>query len=540
MTRSSQILIQHLCYTTSDGKCLFDNLSISIAPGRKIGLVGRNGIGKSTLLDLIIGDLAPNRGNIEHHGTIAYCEQSPAISANTRVADCLDVSEKWQALQRILQGSTNEQDYNLVADDWSLNERIHRQLDQLGLAHLELSRNTTSISGGELTRLHLAKAFLAKPDFILLDEPTNNLDTHARSFLYEAIINLQEGLLVISHDRALLNLMDEIIELNTLGAKSYGGNYDFYQQQKVLETAAIEQEVEHAEKSLRNTKHGIQAKFEQHQQKQAYGKRLRRNGRLDKITLDGMQGRSEKTQGKYRLQNERLMSTMQNKLSEAKSKQEISTDIVINLDHTKVPQKKVLITMEKVGFSFDVNKPSIIQNFSLIIQGPCRLAITGENGSGKTTLIKLLTGDLEAQSGKISLGTDQVNYLDQQTSLLQEDLSVLENFQLFNEDMSTQDCYFALAPFLFRNKETLKLVGDLSGGEKLRAALACTLMAKNPPQLLILDEPTNHLDFASIASIESALRQFQGALIIISHDAHFLQNIGIEQIIEAPFRGTNH
>jgi ATPase subunit of ABC transporter with duplicated ATPase domains len=208
---------------------------------------------------------------------------------------------------------------------------------------------------------------------------------------------------------------------------------------------------------------------------------------------------------------------------------EISHEIKISIPETKVPQGKMILEMEEVTFAYPDSKP-IIANSNLKIQGPERIGIVGKNGSGKTTLVKLILNELIPASGKIYVGTPRVRYLEQNATTLNPTLSILENFKLLNPECTENDSRAALAQFLFRNTAALKLVKELSGGERLRALLACVLMGKNLPQLLILDEPTNHLDLVSIESIESALNCYEGALIVISHDGKFLNNINILDI----------
>lgn len=211
---------------------------------------------------------------------------------------------------------------------------------------------------------------------------------------------------------------------------------------------------------------------------------------------------------------------------------EVTDSIDVSLPATHVPNGKVILSIEAVTFSYPNSSRVIFDNFSLKLQGPERIALTGTNGSGKTTLIKLILGELPPGSGKIYVGTPYVSYLDQNISQLSLGLSVLENFQRFNPEASIQEAHQALALFLFKNVAALKLVKDLSGGERLRALLACVLMKKHPPQLLILDEPTNHLDLHSIENIESALKNYEGAMIVISHDEKFLENIQVTKIVK--------
>lgn len=524
------IRIDHLSYSIPSHQLLFEDLSLALGP-EKTGLVGRNGVGKSTLLKLILGTLVSDMGSIEVLGRVAYCPQQLEIKPEKTLADVFGVADKLQALQRIIQGSVDETDFLLVNDDWNLQERIQQQLTELGLSHLNLDRKFSTLSGGERTRIVLAKAFLAKPDFIVLDEPTNNLDAASREFLYAAIKQWQGGMLVVSHDRTLLNLMERIIELTSLGIKNYGGNYDYFVEQNAINRIASERELFDAKKELQKTKSSIQSRHESQEQKDSYGRRQFLAGKLDKITANSSKGRSEKTQNRHAKLNESLLKVAEEKLQAAKAKIEIAHEINIAMPSTFVPNGKMVLEIEDLVFGYEGDVKPIIKDFNLKVMGPEHIALLGNNGSGKTTLVKLMLGELKPVSGYISLGVRYVNYLDQHANLLDPNLSILDNFIKLNPAINTTDARFYLADFLFRGMAALKLVKDLSGGEQLRAVLACVLMSQHPPQLLILDEPTNHLDLDSITSIESALKHYQGALLVISHDHKFLDNIKISRTI---------
>lgn len=528
-----QILVNHISFHLPTGKAIFSDLMLTFSQ-YKTGLVGKNGIGKSTLIKLILGELSPDSGLIQIEGRLSFVPQNPALSEDTTVAGFLECEEKLNALHRITEGSVDEKDFIILNDEWDIEERVRKWLDAFGLSHIPYHRQVTMLSGGETTRLFLAKAFLSNADFLLLDEPTNHLDSLAREQLYRVIQKWQGGLIVVSHDRTLLNLMEEIVELTTLGANTYGGNYDDYAAQKEIEKAAHEQQLHDAKKLMHKTKNTIQASREKHEQKQSYGKELRRSGSIDKMAANSKKGRSERTQSKLLIKEERLINQAEIQLQSAKEKIEVNEEIQVDLPATKVPNGKVILDIEDLNFAYVLDK-NIIQNFSLKMQGPERMTFAGDNGSGKTTLVKLILNQLQPHSGKIYIGTEYVRYLDQKASLLNANLSILDNFLQLNPDAKENDAYRSLAQFLFRNVATLKMVKDLSGGEKLRALLACVLMSNHPPQLLILDEPTNHLDISSIKSIESALNHYQGAMIVISHDQTFLKNIGIKKIITAPF-----
>ncbi len=529
-----QILINQVSFNLPTGIALFNELTLAFSK-YKTGLVGRNGVGKSTLIKLILGELYPNSGSIQVGSKLAYVPQNLLVSPEMSVAGLLGYEEKMNALHRIAQGSIDESDFAILNEDWNIEERIQQQLVIFGLHAIPYHRQLHMLSGGEITRLLLAKAFLSDADFLLLDEPTNHLDSTARQQLCNAIQQWDRGLIVVSHDRALLNLMEEIVELTTLGASCYGGNYDVYAEQKAIEKSTKEQQLHDARKLVQKTKNTVQASREKHEQKQSYGCELRRNGSIDKMAANSKKSRSERTLRQLLIKEERLINQAETQLKSAKEKIEINEEIHIDLPKTFVPNGKVILDIERLNFSYPNARNLIIQNFDLKMQGPERIALLGDNGSGKTTLIKLILQASQTQDGKIYIGTNYVSYLDQNASFLNSDSSILENFLLLNPDVKENDAYRCLAQFLFRNISAHKLVKDLSGGEKLRALLACVLMSKQPPQLLILDEPTNHLDLHSIGSVESALKNYQGAMIVISHDQRFLENIGVTRYINAPF-----
>lgn len=530
-----QILIHEMTFNLPTGGPLFNKLDLVFSK-HKTGLVGRNGIGKSALMKLVLGELCSNSGNIHIEGTIAYVPQHLSISAEMTVAALLGCEEKINALSRITQGSVDERDFHILNEDWGVKDRTQKQLAEFGLNTISFHHPLTELSGGEMTRLMLTKAFFSDVDFLLLDEPTNHLDATARQQLYHAVKKWRRGLIVISHDRELLNLMEEIVELTTLGASVFGGNYDAYRQQKKILTEAKENQLSDAKKLLEKTKRSIQSTKEKHAQRQAQGRELRHAGSQAKVILDAMENRSTRSQGSLLTCHNRMLENAENKLLSAKKHIEIINEIDIDLPETKVPNGKTILEIEDLTFSYPEIHEFIINKFDLKLQGPIRIALSGDNGSGKTTLIKLFLGEIKPLKGKIYIGTDYVSYLDQGARILNSELTILENFMKLNPDANENDAYRCLAQFLFRNTAALKLAKDLSGGEKIRALLACVLMAKHPPQLLILDEPTNHLDIYSIHSIESALKHYQGAMIVISHDSTFLKNIGIERTIYAPFK----
>lgn len=261
MSHTTQILIHQISFTLPEGTALFETLNLAFS-AHKTGLIGRNGIGKSTLLKLIAGKLSPQAGRIQIEGSLAYVPQNPDVSPETCLAGFWGVESKIRALQRIARGSLATEDFDALDEDWLVEPRLSEALKPFGLHHLPWHCPLSALSGGELTRLYLAKAFSMEAGFLLLDEPTNHLDKAARHQLYEAITHGSKGLIAVSHDRSLLNLMDEIIELNTLGVRRYGGNFEAYQVQKRLEAHAAQQTLQDAKKSLKKVKSSIQSSQE--------------------------------------------------------------------------------------------------------------------------------------------------------------------------------------------------------------------------------------------------------------------------------------
>ena len=529
MSFNPQIVIHQLSYLLPNGDPIFNSLDLVINESR-IGLVGKNGIGKSTLLKIITGELTPTAGSIEISGKLAYLPQNYEFDPSATVADVLEIKQKLDALDRILQGSTSEQDSIILNDDWAVKERTQKHLAEFNLSGIALNRLIKSLSGGEMTRLRLAKLFIDDANILLLDEPTNNLDVTTRQLLYKALQKSKALQLIVSHDRTLLSMMDEIIELTALGFFRYGGNYQYYLEQKAIISAAKQQQLDDAKKFLGEAEQSIQTSHEKHDQRRAKGIKLRKTGKIDKLAANAARGRSEHSQSRLVTQKEHMLKKAETQLQEAKEKIEISEEIKVDLPKTYVPQGKIVLKIKELTFGYDQTMP-LIKNFNLTLQGPERMALVGNNGSGKTTLVKLILGELAPQTGEVQQGVQRISYLDQQTNLLIPKLTLLENFLQINPDMAEREAHHCLAQFLFRNTLALKKVENLSGGEKLRAALACVLMSAHPPQLLILDEPTNHLDLKSISSLESILNCYQGAMIVISHDQIFLNNINIQRTI---------
>jgi ATPase subunit of ABC transporter with duplicated ATPase domains len=529
MSKNSLLVGQDLSYSIGSRQ-LFNNLTISFGK-EKTGLIGRNGTGKSTLIKLLMGFLKPDAGSVYRNCKIGYLPQDFITYSYQSIADVLGIKRKLCSLERIESGDGSVHDYDIVGDDWDVVSRTEALFAKLGLSHLNLHRKMGSLSGGETTRVVFASLFLSRPDFLILDEPTNNLDRDSRQALYDLITEFKGGILVVSHDRKLLSLMDQIVELTSLGVKTYGGNYEQYVAQKESEQQAKLRQLSDAQKALRKTKKVVQQTKEKYDQRAKIGREKRKAKSHPKMFLDYQKGRSEKTKSKLEARTDAQLDQAREMLRGAKEGIEENKFLNIDMRSTYVHNSKLVLEIKDLCFSY-IDGRILFNNFNLSITGPRRIAFVGPNGCGKTTLLKLITKELELTSGIIKIGVERFAYLDQNVKLLDREQTIIENFKHLNPDATETDCRLRLAAFLFEYDDALKVVKNLSSGERLRAALACLLMGNNALQLIVLDEPTNHMDLSSIQSMEQALQKYKGAIVVVSHDETFLKNIGVEDKIK--------
>ena len=528
------ITLDGLSWRAPDGRMLFENLTLSFG-GERTGVVGRNGCGKTTLLRLMLGELEPASGAVSRRGRIAALRQiQGAPPPGASLADLLGVAEELARLDRIERGEGSPEDFDRA--EWDLPGRIEASLAEAGLSGLTPDREAASLSGGQATRAEFARLLIARPDLILLDEPTNNLDQEGRTLVAATLAAWPGGAVVVSHDRALLNGMDRIVELTSLGARVYGGGYDLYAERKAEEEGAALQALDVAEREARRVERDVQRARERKARSDAAGRKARARGDAPKMLLDARAERAEVTGGRQSRLADRLRGQAQEELIAAQARVEQVRRLGFELPSSGLAQGKLVLAFDEVGFAWPGAQP-LFDALSFRLTGPERLAIGGGNGCGKTTLIRLAAGDLKPGAGRITRGVATV-VLDQRAAVLRGDLSLLDNFRRLNPGLGDNAAYSALARFLFRNVAAEKLAGDLSGGERLRAALACVLIAASPPQLIILDEPTNHLDLDSIAAIETALAAYDGALMVVSHDEAFLEEVGASQrlLLGSPLR----
>ncbi|GAO76909.1 ABC-F family ATP-binding cassette domain-containing protein [Sphingopyxis sp. C-1] len=530
---SPSITISNLSWSTPDGRAVLSDLDLNFQPERT-GIVGRNGVGKSTLLRLLTGELAPASGSIAIDGSIAMLRQTVQVAAHESIADLFGARSALALLRKAEAGEATVEE---IGDaDWTLEARIDEALAGAGLP-LPADTLLAQLSGGQRTRAALAGAMFAAPDFLLLDEPTNNLDREGREAVRDLLARWRGGAIVVSHDRELLEELDAIVELTSLGSARYGGGWSAYRARKDIEQAAVEAELAGAEKRVDAAQRQAQAATEKQDRRDSRGRAKAARGDMPKILIGGLKRRAEETRAAGNRLAERQHGEAEEQLSAARAKIEIVDPLSVGLPSTGLAASRTVLALDHVTAGYTENLP-VIADLSLAITGPERVAIIGPNGSGKSTLLALIAGALAPWSGQVRVGVPFALF-DQRVSLLDPALSIADNFLRLNPGTTNNQCRAALARFRFRADAADRIVGTLSGGQMLRAGLACVLGAPQPPQLLILDEPGNHLDIESLNAVETGLAAFDGALLVVSHDTAFLEAIGIERTVELTGRPKN-
>lgn len=528
----SHVILKNISYILPGGKKIIDNLTYTFNP-ELVGIVGKNGIGKSTLAKIIAKEISMQNGFVEISGRLKYLPQVLDHWLNLTVSDVLSIKNKYEALKRLENGKGDKYDLLVIDNDWDLVERLGILKERLGVSHINLDREYVSLSGGEKIRCLLVSLLIDNPDFIILDEPTNHLDTEGRNIIYEFVNKWKKGMIVISHDRTLLRLMKTIVELSSAGLRSYGGNYDYYAQQKKLEDEAVKKEIRNVKVELKKSIEKKNLVVQRQLKSNISGEKKAEKSNIPKIMANQLKGAGEKTLKKLKDIHDEKIHETEKKLSEIKLKQRSNINIKFDINNKVHYKQKNIITAKKINFNYDEKKNIWVKDLSFSIYGGERIELKGRNGSGKTTLFKMIRGEMKNSHGILDVRTGKIGYFDQDISILNNELNLLENIRYASEGkLPEHELRIRLGRFLFYKDDVFKKAKVLSGGERMRAGLACLLSSHIIPDLIILDEPTNNLDLESIEELTNGLNKFNGAILVVSHDPDFLQEIEVKRIID--------
>lgn len=513
----SFILHQVTCQFPT-GDTLFGPLNLTLEPSL-CALVGRNGSGKTRLLRLLAGLDEPATGHIERFGSHAWVAQQHVISSQTTLAELLGYDAIFTARKRIDSGDYQPDDLALLDGHWDIAERLSEAFISATLPPFEPDKPAIELSGGERIRALLCGAFTAGADFLLLDEPTNHLDRQGRAWFYDQLSRYQGGVLVASHDRELLEQVPRILELSASGLRSYGGNYADYQAQRDAEQQAARAALEHAATERKRTRARMQKEHDDSQRRSA--KTLRTVDTLNIASFERVKykGAAKERIGSWKKQHSEQNEALNAAVNKARERVEDDTPVMFTLPGSQIPEGKQVLVLEDLVLQHVPVPP-----LNWRMDGPMRVALKGPNGCGKSTLLKTLLGEVAPRSGSCKVSVSCA-YLDQHLSRLDLSQSVMTHLNLSHTPLEEGVLRTRLAQLQLGADKVMLPLAALSGGERLKAALACVLWRAEATQLLLLDEPTNHLDLASVQAIEAALAGFPGALLVVSHDEAFLSGL---------------
>ena len=573
---AAHISIAHLHFAHPSQPPLFADLSTAFS-APLTGLIGDNSCGKTTLMRLILGDLTPDSGSLAAPEHMAYLPQDMGLNRNQTLAELCGIAEILQALQAVESGEYSPELYETIGDNWDVEERTLAALATYGFTPAALvnrddpqavralfARSMRSFSGGEAVIAALASLMISDPEFILLDEPTNNLDSAAKAQLFAALEALPCPALIISHDRDLLERMHMIAELHAdrqglAHRRLFEGNYSTYRQALDTEQQAAQRRVTEAKNRVRS------AHREWVQAQEIISKNMAQVWKDDQPDTILALAKDASRQAAVKLRVLRIgkQEQAQEEYQNAQDEVRVQEKIYAKLSQQPLPAGRKVLELHRVDArqvsreTFTTQQPIKVDSlhFSptetdsesqrgtpaerpehLILSGPEHLRITGANGSGKTTLLEAIAHAKDPEYRSPVQPAYRVDYCLEgayipQRITLDPQLTLLQSVQRANPGVSEQHLRDQLARLLFRRESVHHKTGELSGGERFRAAVAQVLLADPVPQLLMLDEPTNNLDISSVDWLVQALEAYTGALIVVSHDEDFCRRIRIDRTL---------
>jgi ATPase subunit of ABC transporter with duplicated ATPase domains len=514
------VSLNQLGFQFANGVTLFEALNLNF-DGQPTAIVGRNGVGKSVLARLIAGQLQPDFGSVTRSASAHYVAQNFVTTPGQTVADATGTATVIRALQRLKRGRATIEDYDLIGERWDLAQRLRQMLDETGLTDITATDLTANLSGGQQARIALIGALLSQAQLLVLDEPTNHLDTAGRQWLMSSLDRWRGGLIVASHDRQLLEQMQRIVEITPLGATVFSGRFSEFTEQRRVHQQAAQAQLDQARTERQRERTRLQREHDTIQRHAAGSRRNAQTANVSGFERAAMKAAARDIMGHVKVGHQARKSDLDERVREAYENVLPDDGVLINLPGSAVPNNRRVCTLIDACLPWlPADAPTT--RLDLTIQGPLRIAVSGHNGCGKSTLLKLLAGEWTPVSGECITHVPFA-FLDQQLKLLDDRTSIVDQLQAQQTPLSEGTLRSYLAQLQLDAQRATRPCASLSGGERLKAALALALWRQTPAQLLLLDEPTNHLDLACVEAFEKALQTFPGAIVAVSHDQAFLR-----------------
>ena len=509
--------VTNLTYQHANGDNLFKDLSFSVDKPKVIGLVGKNGCGKSILVSILSGLLKPSSGQVSISSSInTFHQQSIKYTQKQSLIELVDKKAIWEAIKKIEKGVCCDKLFKIVGENWALEEKLNFELKLLGLPQNPM-QSCSGLSDGELTRLKLWSLFQEHKEILFLDEPSNTLDTDSKKWLCNKIKEFRGTILLVSHDRYLLNHTEEIWELSSIGLKRYGGNYDFYKEQKINELESIDRQLNNLSKQKEVLKKKKQKSREATQKRENQGKQLRKSNSQPKKLLDFKINKALRKSSSHRKMEVNRMNGIHKREQCLVFQKEQLIQQKIYIKEENIKRKRVISLSQLVPMFGSRN------SISMEVFSNDKIILCGNNGSGKTTLLKTIMGDVNYLQGELHVNTNFA-YLNHNLSLIDEDLSVLDNVMKHCNGLCENDARTILAGIGLNKNKVHQNTFKLSGGEKMKLVMLIVSHQKKQ-NFLLLDEPDNHLDLDSKLLLSNLLNQYKGGYILVSHDEVFVKSL---------------
>ena len=532
------------------GAPLFSKVNLQFTPGNCYGIIGANGAGKSTFLRILSGDLEPTTGEViipkeermsilkqDHFQYDAYTVLDTVMMGNQRLYDVMKEKDALYEKEDFtdedgVKASELEAEFAEMGG-WEAESDVSRLIQGLGLSNDILYSEMSSLTAKEKVKVLLAQALFGKPDIILLDEPTNHLDTKGRTLLYEFIHRTNSTIIVVSHDRTLLNMLSATYEMSPTGMRFYPMSYREYKETVNAAVAAKVARLQNQQKELAKAERLAHKTMERQQKHASRGEKQSAKQCVARIAMGNLRNRSEVSTSRLNKAQQEKLQDMHQELNEIRKSISESTTMKINIGNSNLPDRKRLVEATDVTYRYD-GRECLWQDapLNLSIYSGERIWLQGDNGSGKSTLLKLVTGILRPADGEIWRSNPlNILYLDQEYSCIDGEKTVYGLLEACNTNKPEHELKMLLNRFQFPAPTWDKKCASLSGGERMKLALCRLLILDNVPDMIIADEPTNNIDISSMDILAETLKSYKGTLLIVSHDEQFVHDIGFERIL---------